>query len=97
MFTQGGDVGMERVRIINLTPHQLNIYDLSGEAVILSLPPPPEGTPIPRVATSSKIVGTSILMVQRYLLGKLRMGILRICQKRGKTQYILFQRLLHWL
>jgi hypothetical protein len=45
------------VRIINLTPHQLNIYDLSGEVVILSIPPPPEGTPIPKVSTTSKIVG----------------------------------------
>jgi hypothetical protein len=57
MFTQGGDVGMKRVRIINLTPHQLNIYDLSGETMILSIPPP-ESTPIPRVSTTSKIVGT---------------------------------------
>jgi hypothetical protein len=53
-----GDVGVEKgVRIINLTPHQLNIYDLSGEVVILSIPPPPEGTPIPKVSTTSKIVG----------------------------------------
>jgi hypothetical protein len=48
----------KNVRIINLTPHQLNIYDPSGKTVILSLPPPPEGTPIPRVSTKAEIVGT---------------------------------------
>jgi hypothetical protein len=46
---------MERVRIINLTPHQLNIYDLSGEVVTPSIPPSPEGTPIPRVSVRSEV------------------------------------------
>jgi hypothetical protein len=55
MFTQGGDVGMERVRIINLTPHELNIYDSEGK-VILSIPPPKD-VPIPRVQVRSEIVG----------------------------------------
>jgi hypothetical protein len=48
----------KNVRIINLTPHQLNIYDPSGEAVILSIPPPPAGTPIPRVSIRAETVGT---------------------------------------
>jgi hypothetical protein len=55
MFTQGGDVGMERVRIINLTPHELNIYDSEGK-IILSIPP--KDTPIPRVSIKSEVVGT---------------------------------------
>ncbi|MCL7384294.1 MAG: hypothetical protein LZ167_07005 [Thaumarchaeota archaeon] len=46
---------MEKVRIINLTPHQLNIYDPSGEVVTLSIPPPPEGAPIPRVSVRSEV------------------------------------------
>jgi hypothetical protein len=44
MLIQEGGVGMEKMRIINLTPHQLNIYNLSGEVVTLSIPPPPEDT-----------------------------------------------------
>jgi len=56
MFTQRGDVGMERVRIINLTPHELNIYDSEGK-IILSIPPK-EDTPIPRVSIKSEVVGT---------------------------------------
>jgi hypothetical protein len=55
MFTQGGDAGMEKVRIINLTPHELNVYDSEGK-VILSIPPPKD-VPIPRVQVRSEIVG----------------------------------------
>jgi hypothetical protein len=55
MFTQGGDVGMERVRIINLTPHELNICNSEGK-IILSIPPPKD-VPIPRVQVRSEIVG----------------------------------------
>jgi hypothetical protein len=58
MLIQEGGVGMEKMRIINQTPHQLNIYDPSGEVATLSIPPPPEGTPIPRVSMRAKIVGT---------------------------------------
>ncbi|MCL7384449.1 MAG: hypothetical protein LZ174_09200 [Thaumarchaeota archaeon] len=46
---------MERVRIINLTPHELNIYDSEGK-IILSIPP--KDTPIPRVSIKSEVVGT---------------------------------------
>ena len=56
VFTQGGDMGMERVRVINLTPHELNIYDSEGK-IILSIPPK-EDTPIPRVSIKSEVVGT---------------------------------------
>jgi hypothetical protein len=49
---------MGKVKLVNLTPHQLNIYDPSGEAVILSIPPPPAGTPIPRVSIRAETVGT---------------------------------------
>jgi hypothetical protein len=45
------------MRLVNLTPHQLNIYSLDGYAVIISIPPPPRGTPIPRVSTRAEIVG----------------------------------------
>jgi hypothetical protein len=55
MFTQGGDAEMERVRIINLTPHELNICDSEGK-IILSIPPPKD-VPIPRVQVRSEIVG----------------------------------------
>jgi hypothetical protein len=55
MFTQGGDVRMERVRIINLTPHELNVCDSEGK-IILSIPPPKD-VPIPRVQVRSEIVG----------------------------------------
>jgi hypothetical protein len=55
MFTQGGDVGMERVRIINLTPHELNICNSEGK-IILSIPPAKD-VPIPRVQVRSEIVG----------------------------------------
>jgi len=46
---------MERVRIINLTPHELNICDSEGK-IILSIPPPKD-VPIPRVQVRSEIVG----------------------------------------
>jgi hypothetical protein len=55
MFTQGGDVRMERVRIINLTPHELNVCDSKGK-IILSIPPSKD-VPIPRVQVRSEIVG----------------------------------------
>jgi hypothetical protein len=46
---------VKTVRLVNLTPHELNIY-IDGK-VALSIPPPPEGTPIPRVQVKSEIVG----------------------------------------
>jgi hypothetical protein len=46
---------MERVRIINLTPHELNICDSEGK-IILSIPPPKD-VAIPRVQVRSEIVG----------------------------------------
>jgi hypothetical protein len=49
---------MGRVKLVNLTPHQLNIYDQTGQAVVLSIPPPPRDTPIPRVSIRSEVVGT---------------------------------------
>ena len=39
---------------VNLTLHELNIYDSEGEA-ILSIPPPKD-VPIPRVSVSTQIV-----------------------------------------
>jgi hypothetical protein len=48
---------MGKVKLVNLTPHELNVYNSEGK-VILSLPPPPEGTPIPRVSIKSEVVGT---------------------------------------
>jgi hypothetical protein len=44
------------VRLVDLTLHELNIY-IDGK-VASSIPPPPEGTPIPRVQVKSEIVGT---------------------------------------
>jgi hypothetical protein len=46
---------MERVRIINLTPHELNICDSEGK-IILSIPPQRD-VAIPRVQVRSEIVG----------------------------------------
>jgi len=46
---------MERVRIINLTPHELNVCDSEGK-IILSIPPAKD-VAIPRVQTYSRIVG----------------------------------------
>jgi hypothetical protein len=46
---------MERVRIINLTPHELNVCDSEGK-IILSVPPQKD-VAIPRVQTYSRIVG----------------------------------------
>jgi hypothetical protein len=43
------------VRLVNLTPHELNIYDSEGK-VILSIPPPKD-IPIPRVSIKSEVVG----------------------------------------
>jgi hypothetical protein len=44
-----------RVRLVNLIPHELNMYDSEGK-VILSIPPPKD-TPIPRVSIKSEVVG----------------------------------------
>jgi len=48
-------VKVERVRIINLTPHELNVYDSEGK-IILSIPPQRD-VAIPRVQVRSEIVG----------------------------------------
>jgi hypothetical protein len=77
----------KKVKIVNLTPHQLNIY--SGETVILSLPPPPEGTPIPRVATSSKIVGTINIDGTEVPIRKITYGdVENLPEEREDTIYI---------
>jgi len=41
--------------LVNLIPHELNMYDSEGK-VILSIPPPKD-TPIPRVSIRSEVVG----------------------------------------
>jgi len=46
------------IKLVNLTPHELNIYDDSDGKLILSIPPPPKDTPIPRVSIKSEVVGT---------------------------------------
>jgi hypothetical protein len=57
MFTQGGDIRMVKtVKLVNLTSHELNVYNSEGK-VILSIPPPKD-TPIPRVSIKSEVVGT---------------------------------------
>jgi hypothetical protein len=56
MFTQGGGVEMVKtVKLINLTPHELNICDSEGK-IILSIPPQ-RHVAIPRVQVRSEIVG----------------------------------------
>jgi hypothetical protein len=46
----------KKVRLINLTPHEINIYDSEGK-VILSIPPP-KNMPVPRVSIRPEVVGT---------------------------------------
>jgi hypothetical protein len=45
----------KKVKLINLTPHELNICDSEGK-VILSIPPPKD-MPVPRVSIKSEVVG----------------------------------------
>jgi len=47
---------MVKVKLVNLTPHELNVYNSEGK-VILSIPPPKD-VPVPRVSIKSEVVGT---------------------------------------